>query len=134
MTDKKDPAQLTLDGMFRTDRTPPIAKTGRELRDEGMERARKHAGESWIGRALDIIRELAIRQPSLWYDDYQHVADVMKLPKPPDGRAWGPVLKIAATNGWITKTGESRKSNRPICHRADKPVYRSNLYRGKANQ
>ncbi len=126
-----DPKQPTLPGL---DRTPPreprrsVPKSGRELRDQAIERAIKHAGEPWRLRALEIIWKTARKYEHLTADDYHRVATAMNLERPPDGRAWGAVVIKARKNGWMSPTGDREKSKRPEVHRGEMKVYKSHIF------
>lgn len=128
----ENPAQPTLPGL---DRSPPkeprksVPKSGRELRDEGIERAIKHAGSDWKSRALEIVWMTARKHDIFTADDYHRIARHLRFERPPDGRAWGAVLIKAKKNGWISPTGDQKKSTRPEVHRGWMPVYRSHISR-----
>lgn len=119
--------QPTLPGLTRSE---PKPETGRELRDLAIDRVERHAGERWIDRALEVVRICAVKYPDFTSDDVHRIAADLDLPKPPDPRAWGPVMMNARRNGWISKTGHYRESTRPVCHAAPKPVYQSHLVDG----
>ena len=123
------PEQLTLADMHRSEPRPE--PTPRELRDAAIDRALDHAGIPWKFRAEEVIWYCAKKYPYFTSDDYHRLAEDMKLPKPPDARAWGGILVLARKNGWISKTGEYRESTRRVCHVAPKPVYQSHVYRPK---
>jgi hypothetical protein len=127
-----DDVQQTLPGLFRTEPREArrrVPKSGRELRDEAIERAIKHAGAPWKSKALEILWITARRYEYFFADDYHRLAGQMKLERPPDGRAWGGVVVQARKNGWISKTGEYRESKRPHVHAHPCPVYRSHIFR-----
>ncbi len=131
----KKPRQLTLDGLTRTPPRPAPRRAPRptpeELRDDGIRRSIEHAGEDWQASAYEIIWLCANKYQEFFYDDYHRLAATMELPPPPDKRAWGAVMRAAKKAGWITKTGVYWKSAARVCHGADKPVYRSNIYAGR---
>jgi hypothetical protein len=136
MTNRKPPeeSQPTLPGMDRTEPKEPRptpAKTGDELRDEGIERAIRNAGEDWKAAALAVLWTTAKRLRFLFSDDYWNTADAMQLPPPPDGRAWGAVLREGRRRGWIVHTGEWTKTKRPHCHSGDCKIYLSKIWEGK---
>ena len=126
-----NPAQPTLPGL---DRSPPreprksVPRSGRELRDQAIERAIRHAGEPWKSKALEILWMTARKYETFFADDYHRIAAQMKLERPPDPRAWGAVIVQARKKGWISKTGEYRESTRLVCHAAPKPVYQSHIF------
>jgi hypothetical protein len=87
----------------------------REAGVAGMRQAVEHADAvrpAWSSIALDHVRDFALhhagREPFLG-EDIRAWAEQNDCPTPPDGRAWGAVIKAAARSGLIRKTGEFRK-------------------------
>lgn len=131
----RGPKQSTLPGLDRSEpKEPrkPVPKSGRELRDEAIDRAITHAGETWKSKAVEILWMTARKYHRLTADDYHRIAGQMNLERPPDGRAWGAVVIQAIKNGWISKTGDRQKSTRPEVHRSEMKVYRSHIARKDA--
>lgn len=85
-------------------------------RDDGIKRAIDHAGVRWRRLAMGYLKEyLATLRIG---DDFlaEHArsfAAGLQFEEPPDGRAWGAVLRDAAKQGLIVKVGyrAARSSN-----------------------
>lgn len=84
-------------------------------RDDGIQRAAEHAGEEWTERAVEQVRRYAEHR-STFYVPYgsapeflaEYVRDWSEFwgfDKPPDSRAWGHVMRLAAKRGYIRKAG-----------------------------
>lgn len=86
----------------------------RARRDDGIARAIEHAGDRWKRLARGYLVEyLAGRRIG---DDFlaEHVRDFAAgLESPPDGRAWGHVMRAASREGLIRNVGyaPARSSN-----------------------
>ncbi len=92
---------------------------------EGMARAYDAAPGAWREEAHEVVQRLAEERPEFTTDDVWRV-----LWQPPEPRALGPVMLIAAKNKLIEKTGRQHNSARPVCHAAPLTVWRSLIYRG----
>lgn len=78
-------------------------KTGEELRDEGIEKAKDHAEKAdpgWGDHALRLLR--AFRQNTFLTEELRLYAYQNGLPRPPDDRAWGSVIAKARKQKMIT--------------------------------
>lgn len=107
-------------------------RTGRALRDEGMQRALFGAemrDPEWPGRALDIVEQLARQRRSLTSEDVRAAAARTGLAEPHELRAWGPVMMMAAKKGWIERWGWATSSN-PLAHQRPVALWRSRIYDG----
>lgn len=105
---------------------------GERLRDEGMANVQKGVDPVFRERALDAIHYVAEQRPYLSTDPVRTVLVDWQVKAPRDWRVLGPYMQVAAREGWIQKTGHDEKSAWAACHRRDKPVYRSLIYRGAA--
>lgn len=78
----------------------------RARRDDGIQRASDHAGEAWKKRAhgylLEFLTTLHIEEEFLAERVREFAAG---LDVPPDGRAWGWVMRDASRRGFIVKVG-----------------------------
>ncbi len=80
----------------------------RALRDEGMKRAADHADAvelSWTDRAFGYVKEYFARNAEGTCEDVRHFAAERGFANPPDGRAWGAVMRTAAKSGMLVKGG-----------------------------
>jgi len=91
----------------------------RQNRDEGMERARKHANKKnteWSGRALQCVQ--AYPHPEFLTEDVRKWSEETQgLPAPPDNRAWGSVICTARRIGMIVRLGYAKRTD-PVAHTA----------------
>jgi hypothetical protein len=104
--------QLTLDG-------------ARKERDKALERVDRAADADWKTWALSAVERTAVRLETFISDDVWESG----LEATREDRALGPVLLRAARFGWITKTDRVRPSRRS--HGSGKPVWRSNIWKGR---
>lgn len=91
-------------------------------RDVGMARAIDHADREqpgWKDDALEFLEDFARRNSKPFLaEDVVSQWRLLGNPSPPDGRAWGGVIRSAASQGTICKVGyaPANTSNRsPKC-------------------
>ncbi len=94
-----------------------------EAKLDGMARAYEHAPSDWITDAHAVVYRLAHSQPEFTADDVWRI-----LWRPPEPRVLGPVLRVAAIHGLITKSGRQRNSARPVHHATPLTIWRSLVY------
>ena len=90
-------------------------------RDDGIRRAVEHADSvepSWSDRAGAMLLQYAASREAWMAEDLREWAHARGLPSPPDGRAWGVVVRRAAAAGHIVKVGAgpARSSNLSLKH------------------
>lgn len=103
----------------------PDPEGGERGKRDGMDRADTHAPQEWKWYAYQVLLRLCRRVPDLTTDDlYFAIQDEGYPPDPPEPRAFGPLMKRAASNGLIAQTDEFRKSDRAKAHRRPKQVWR----------
>lgn len=77
-------------------------------RDDGIQRAADHAGPQWNriarGYLLEFLARLSIGHDFL-AENFREFAEGRGLEQPPDGRAYGHVLRSAARDLLIRKVG-----------------------------
>lgn len=86
----------------------------RARRDDGIQRSGDHAGDRWKRSARGYLLEfLTVRPSPFLAEDVREFAEVRGLEAPPDGRAWGAVMRAAARDRLIDKVGyaPARSSN-----------------------
>lgn len=99
-------------------------------RESAVRRVDEAADRHWADVALETIRQVARRQPTVHSDDlHVYMAEHHPDVRTHEPRAWGPVTRRAVARGWIVPTDTYRPSARPSTHRNPKRVYRSRLYR-----
>ena len=108
-----------------------VEKTGEELRDAGIKQAIDHANEvipEWSDRAYEVVQDFLKISPlakigfmgeelRLWA--HQDGG----LPQPENLRAWGGVVRKAASHGLIEKVRIDTVKN-PKAHAANAAVWR----------
>jgi hypothetical protein len=84
-------------------------KQAKRRRDSGMQRAAEHAEaviDGWQEKASEQLRIYVASRLGAPFLAEDFVSwSRYRVPAPPDGRAFGAVLKRAARSGWITKQG-----------------------------
>lgn len=83
-----------------------------QRRDAGIARAQRHAGDEWTERAVALVRRYAADRSTFLAEDFVDWSRGL-IATPPDGRAWGAVIRLAAKRGFIRKVGyaPARTSN-----------------------
>lgn len=91
---------------------------------EGVNRAARGAGPEWCEAAFSAIERCARTMPDFTTDALW----LGGLEQPEEPRALGSIMRRAAAAGLIEKTDRVRKSDRPVCHRNPKAVWRSLVF------
>jgi hypothetical protein len=77
-------------------------------RDTGIARASDHARRvdpAWLEKALGYVRLHAMVATAFLTEDVRAMAEADGLPDPPDGRAWGAVMRTAKHRGIVRAAG-----------------------------
>lgn len=76
-------------------------------------RAARATGSPWTQSAAAMIAEYARRHPGAFTIEKARIWGAVRVPTPPDQRAWGSATKYAVQHGWITPVGyeATRSSN-----------------------
>lgn len=108
-----------------------LSNDGWTLAEAGMARAAEHAdrvSDGWQDRAYEFLKLYALRNRSFTAEEVRAAA-VGLVPDPPDGRAWGAVMRRASRACLISREGfESAKDAR--VHRNIVTRWRVNHYWG----
>lgn len=86
----------------------------RARRDDGIQRSGDHAGDRWRKLARGYLLEyLAQHREPFLTENVREFSELRGLEDPPDGRAWGVVIRNAARERVIVKVGyaAARSSN-----------------------
>lgn len=117
----------------------------RRLAEEGMAEADAHIERidpEWRVQAMKCIEQTAVRLQYLISDDIHDqlkAAGIDTVDQDPAlrrsyGSALGALIQAARRLGWITPTGETRRSLRPTTHGSiDRIVWKSLLWQPQAN-
>jgi hypothetical protein len=92
--------------------------SGAVLAEAGMTRAADHADrveEKWSDRAYAILQAHAGRHAIFTTEDVRSSAIKAHLPRPPDDRAWGAIMKRGLKARIITAGGFGTSAN-PLSH------------------
>jgi hypothetical protein len=104
----------------------PDAATAAAAREDGMTRAVRHAGWTWVEYATEFIRVFLIHHRELFVDDVWAAG----LATPDSPRAFGQPMKSALAAGWMHRTEFARPSVRS--NLAVRPVYASRIHDPRA--
>ena len=99
--------------------------------NNAIQRADENANINWKTMALAVIRDVARTKPFLTADDIREVLDTKDVCTH-DTSALGGVIRQAVKAGYITGTGEYKKSERPATHRRPLPLWQSLVWKGGA--
>lgn len=109
---------------------PPSAEEiAKRRRDDGIARAAAHADDvdpRWQTRAFRAVAIFARYHPAFLAEDARGMAEREGLPSPPDARAWGAVMRLAARRGVIVADGYGPANS---SNRSPKVKWRSLVYR-----
>lgn len=100
------------------------AVEGELQRDLALERL-QDANDAWIKRAVETIQGVALRLPVFTTDT---VWIAMGEDTPPEPRAMGAAMRLAARQKIIEATNRTAKSTRAACHRRPVTVWRSLVF------
>lgn len=102
--------------------------TGADLRDEGMNKAIIHADyvtEKWSDMAYAFLMKYIQSHPFFMAEDVREASKEI-VPEPPHKRAWGGIVRRAATEGFIIGCGIQKVKN-PTSHCANAAVWAVNI-------
>lgn len=106
---------------------------GKEERDDAIARADVNADPDWKEVALKAVRWLATESAEFTTDDVWWALNTyypnLGTHEP---RALGAVMRRASRDGFIEPTNRVKESERAVCHRNPKKVWRSLVFRSDA--
>jgi len=97
-------------------------------KEEGMARAEAGASEAWKAAAAKAIYDAAVANPKFTSDEVWVILQSKGIGAPDEPRAMGPMIRNAALNGLIRKTGYTKVSNQPHNHARPVAVWKSGVY------
>jgi hypothetical protein len=104
------------------------AKGAQRAKEDGMSLVEEGAPPGWMAIAIQKIREVCIQKEFFNADDVWRLG----LPKPEEGRAFGPAMMHAARLGLCEKTGAHQQTTQTKSHAAPIAIWKSLLYRKAA--
>lgn len=115
--------------------TGDLFEIPRARRDAGMSAAATHADrvhDGWTAAALERVKAAAQREETLTCESVRQKAESDGFPQPPDKRAWGRVMQMAAKSGWVKSTDRFIRSADPKVHMSRLTIWESLLFKGAA--
>lgn len=100
-------------------------KSGEERADEGAKRAADHADREisdWSDRAYSILMSYPDGGEPFMTEDVRQYADKVGLPRAPDQRAWGHVIRRATRASKLKLVGYAPMKS-PNCNANPKSVW-----------
>lgn len=100
-------------------------KTGFERAEEGAKRAIDHAdsvNSGWSDMAYNILMSYPDRGLPFMTEDVREHADKLGLPRPPDQRSWGGIIRRATRDGKLKRVGYAPMKS-PNCNANPKSVW-----------
>jgi len=104
--------------------------TGKELRDEGINKAVNHADlrvPNWSIKALKYVIEYAKKNMFFTCEDVRIQSRKDNFPQPPDGRAWGGIISKARQREFIIRTRETRSAKIASNHAGPCRIWQSKI-------
>jgi hypothetical protein len=100
------------------------AQLAHRAADAGIALAAKGAGSDWMERATDLLSEFIRRHRGQHFmtEDVRVWAEKKGLPRPPDSRSWGAVIRYARRAGDIRIIGYGRQRS-VSCHGSPKAIW-----------
>lgn len=99
-------------------------------REQGELNARIHANGLWFHMAELTVKRLAVERSVLTADDVLHELNKTAF-RTGDNRALGPVMKLAAANGWIRSTNQFQESTNKKKHQSPTRIWESLIFDGR---
>ena len=99
--------------------------TGEQLKQRGQDRVMLNERKAWKAAAMDQIVSLCMTKYTITADDVREAVIARNIGPPHHPNVYGALMKAAASNGWITKTGQYQKSEIASRHAGMLMVWRS---------
>ena len=97
-------------------------------RDEAIDAVQSGASD-WVESAIAVVRDISTAAAEFTTDRVEYELARRDIPDPPEKRAMGAVMRIAARRGYVTKTDRTVPSVMPRNHRRPKAIWHSEIYR-----
>jgi hypothetical protein len=118
--------QGILPGMGTPD-IPTPEQRARDARDTAVDRVQESHAE-WVLLAILMTKRVAKVREYFTTDDVQEYCKSVGFPAPRDGRAWGAVMRAAAKEKFVYKTGRYINSRSSKCHARPKAEWQSAIF------
>lgn len=99
--------------------------TGRQLKESGQDLVMNNEREAWKAKAMEKIEWLCKNRTTITADDVRSAITAAWIGKPHHPNVFGALMKAAARNGWIIKTGHYEKSNMASRHSGMLAIWKS---------
>lgn len=109
---------------------PFCRRAGIAAREDAERQVREHADGVWYHMAEITVKRLATERTCLTADDVLHELNKTAF-KTGDNRALGPIMKLAALNGWIKKSDQFTESTNKNKHQSPTRIWESLIFDGR---
>lgn len=104
-----------------------MSTAGDETKRAGMSQVERNADEAWKAAVLEAIRSVAHKMQYFTMEHVRFECSQMGVPEPHHVNAWGPMLKVAAKEGYCESTNTYSKGTTAASHGHAMLVWRSLL-------
>lgn len=87
-----------------------------ERTEQAIKQVAANTPPDWRERALMAVEYLSRARQDFTADDVWQFLYDARVEMPAEPSALGPIMREAVKRGWITFTGQVRKSERPVSH------------------
>lgn len=108
----------------------PPAKSGEQLKQEGMAQAAASMDPVWRADVMRVVAEVASVKAQFTADDIREEAERQGIGEPKHANQWGTVLSSAAKQGICHETTQCVKSKQPQRHSGLIKVWQSAIVQG----
>ncbi len=103
---------------------------GSAAKQDGMDRAERHANPDWWLFMLAAARDVALRKEAYNTDDLERIRQDRQGPRTHENRAMGPLMREAQRLGYCVPTQDWTPSSQRGNHRRPMMTWYSLIYQG----